>query len=128
MTDLEKRERIRELTESLNAASEAYYGGREEIMSNFEWDSKFDELRQLELETGFALPDSPVQSVSFSSEESGQKEAHEYPALSLAKTKLITDLQQWAGTKEVWVSWKLDGLTLVVTYDQGELTEQISRI
>ena len=127
MTDLEKRERIRELTESLSAASEAYYGGREEIMSNFEWDSKFDELRQLELETGFALPDSPVQSVSFSSEESGQKEAHEYPALSLAKTKLIPDLQQWAGTKEVWVSWKLDGLTLVVTYDQGELTRILTR-
>ena len=60
MTDQEKRERIRELTLSLNEASDAYYGGREEIMSNFEWDSKFDELRQLELETGFSMPDSPV--------------------------------------------------------------------
>ena len=127
MTDLEKREKIRELTESLNAASDAYYGGREEIMSNFEWDSKFDELRRLELETGFSLPDSPVQSVSFSTEEGGQKEAHEYPALSLAKTKQISDLQQWAGNKEVWVSWKLDGLTLVVTYDNGELTRILTR-
>ena len=127
MTDLEKREKIRELTESLNAASDAYYGGREEIMSNFEWDSKFDELRRLELEIGFSLPDSPVQSVSFSTEEGGQKEAHEYPALSLAKTKQISDLQQWAGNKEVWVSWKLDGLTLVVTYDNGELTRILTR-
>ena len=127
MTDLEKRERIRELTRSLNEASDAYYGGREEIMSNYEWDSKFDELRQLELESGFSLPDSPVQSVSFSAEEGGQKEAHEFPALSLAKTKRVSDLQQWAGTNEVWVSWKLDGLTLVVTYDNGNLTRILTR-
>ena len=127
MTDQEKQKRIRELTESLNLASEAYYGGREEIMSNFEWDSKFDELRKLELETGFSMPDSPVQSVSYSTEEGGQKEEHEFPALSLAKTKNVADLLKWAGDHEIWVSWKLDGLTLVITYDGGELTRILTR-
>lgn len=127
MSELDKKNRIRELTDALNKASEAYYGGREEIMSNYEWDSKFDELKRLEIETGFSMPDSPIQSVSFSSEEIGQKEAHEFPALSLAKTKSISDLTQWAGDKEIWVSWKLDGLTLVLTYDQGALTRILTR-
>ena len=127
MNDLEKKQRIRELTEALNAASEAYYGGREEIMTNFEWDAGFDELRALEDETGFSLPDSPVQGVSYSNDEEGQKEAHEFPALSLAKTKKIEELQAWAGDRKVWLSWKLDGLTLVLTYDNGALTRILTR-
>ena len=127
MTELEKKQRIRELTESLNEASEAYYGGREEIMTNFEWDAKFDELRMLEEETGFSLPESPTQAVSYSTDETGQKEPHEYPALSLAKTKKIEDLQAWAGDRPVWISWKLDGLTLVLTYDAGVLSRILTR-
>ena len=127
MTDAEKRARIQELTLKLNEASEAYYGGREEIMSNYEWDAGFDELRRLEQETGFSLPESPVQSVSYSGEEGGQKENHEYPALSLAKTKKVEELQTWAGERPVWVSWKLDGLTLVLTYDDGSLVKILTR-
>ena len=119
MTDLEIRQRMEVLITALNEASQAYYGGREEIMTNFEWDAKFDELKRLEEESGIVLLDSPTGSVSFSEEEpaNGQKEPHEYPALSLAKTKKVEDLQKWAGDREVWLSWKLDGLTLVVTYD-----------
>ena len=82
---MDERDKIRKLVEELNAASEAYYGGREEIMSNFEWDAKFDELQSLEELTGYILPESPTRKVSDSEEQSGgQKEHHEYPALSLA--------------------------------------------
>ena len=123
----EKIKRIEELTEKLNRASEAYYGGLEEIMSNFEWDAMFDELSRLEEETGYILPDSPTVSVSASEAEAGEKEEHEYPALSLAKTKDVAQLQKWAGDKEVWVSWKLDGLTLVLTYDGGSLIRILTR-
>lgn len=125
---MDERERIKKLVEELNAASEAYYGGREEIMSNFEWDAKFDELQSLEELTGYVLPESPTRRVSDSAEQSGgQKEPHEYPALSLAKTKKIEDLQKWAGDLPVWLSWKLDGLTLVITYDNGSLTRILTR-
>ena len=125
---MDERERIQQLVEELNAASEAYYGGREEIMSNFEWDAKFDELQSLEELTGYILPDSPTRMVSDSGEQSGgQKEPHEYPALSLAKTKKIADLQKWAGDLPVWLSWKLDGLTLVLTYDGGSVTRILTR-
>ena len=122
--------RIEELVSQLNASSEAYYGGRDEIMSNFEWDSKFDELSVLEVKTGYVLPESPTQNVSFSEEESsvdGQKEAHEFPALSLAKTKSVQELQKWADRRPIWISWKLDGLTLVLTYDNGSLTKILTR-
>lgn len=127
MTDQIKIDRIRELTSQLNAASAAYYGGQEEIMTNFEWDAGFDELRRLEDETGFSLPESPVQSVGFLPDESGQKETHEFPALSLAKTKKLEELQAWAGDRPVWLSWKLDGLTLVLTYDHGSLRRILTR-
>ena len=124
------RSRMEALIAELNAASEAYYGGKEELMSNFEWDAKFDELSALEEETGIVLPDSPTQAVSFSEEgdnPDGIKEAHEFPALSLAKTKKVEDLQKWAGDRPVWLSWKLDGLTLVLTYDNGSLTKILTR-
>jgi len=127
---MDKEKRIEELVALLNRASEAYYGGREEIMTNYEWDAGFDELRRLEEETGYILPDSPTVTVSDSAEgsaENGQKEPHEYPALSLAKTKKISDLQKWAEDKLIWLSWKLDGLTLVLTYDKGELVKILTR-
>lgn len=124
----EKKKRIEELVEQLNQASEQYYGGKDEGMSNYEWDALFDELSALEQETGYILPESPTQTTSTAQEEGkGEKEAHEYPALSLAKTKKIEDLQEWAGDKKVWVSWKLDGLTLVLTYDDGTLTRILTR-
>ena len=128
MTELE-RNRMEEMVRRLNEASEAYYGGRDEIMSNFEWDALFDELTRLEEETGVILPDSPTQKVNTASEDNiaGEKETHEYPALSLAKTKKVEDLQEWAGDRPVWLSWKLDGLTLVLTYDGGRLGRILTR-
>ena len=128
MTELEQQ-RMQELIRRLNEASEAYYGGRDEIMSNFEWDALFDELTRLETETGVVLPDSPTQKVNAAAEDNiaGEKEAHEYPALSLAKTKKVEELQEWAGDRPVWLSWKLDGLTLVLTYDGGRLTKILTR-
>ena len=125
MTD-NKTTRMQQLVNELNQASEAYYNGRAEQMTDYEWDAKFDELRQLEQETGTTLPDSPTQKVSEDS-ISGQKEEHEFAALSLAKTKQPADLVKWAEERPIWVSWKLDGLTLVVTYDDGKLTKVVTR-
>lgn len=123
---MKERERIEELVKQLNDASEAYYGGQEERMSNYEWDALFDELTSLEQETGYVLPDSPTQNAGFE-EKNGEKEPHEYPALSLAKTKSVAELMKWAGERKVWLSWKLDGLTLVATYDDGELNKLLTR-
>ncbi len=120
------KKRCEELVRQLNEASEAYYNGKEEIMSNYEWDAMFDELVSLENETGYILPDSPTQNTGIE-ENSGEREAHEFPALSLAKTKQISELQKWAEDKKVWLSWKLDGLTLVLTYDGGKLTKILTR-
>jgi DNA ligase (NAD+) len=121
-----KTTRMQQLVNELNEASEAYYNGQTEQMTDYEWDAKFDELRQLEQETGTTLPDSPTQKVSEDS-ISGQKEEHEFAALSLAKTKQSADLVKWAEERPIWISWKLDGLTLVVTYDDGKLTKVVTR-
>ena len=117
---------IQSLVEQLNAASDAYYNGREEIMTNYEWDAAFDRLKKLEEETGIILPDSPTQNVS-ADNLTGQKEEHEFPALSLAKTKKVAELAKWAENRPIWLSWKLDGLTLVVTYDNGKLAKVVTR-
>lgn len=118
------KNRMQELINKLNAASDAYYNGKPEIMTNFEWDAAFDELTKLESETGIILPDSPTNKVSEDTTE-GNKITHRFPALSLAKTKSIDDLKKWAGDKDVWLSWKLDGLTLVATYSAISKTEAI---
>ena len=117
---------MRQLIERLNQASEAYYNGQRELMSDYEWDALFDQLKTLEEQTGIILPGSPTHKVSEDS-IAGQKEAHEFPALSLAKTKSVAELASWAGARPVWLSWKLDGLTLVVTYDNGKLTKVVTR-
>lgn len=122
------KERIEELVKILNTASFAYYNDKDEIMSNYEWDQLFDELTALENETGYILPDSPTQTVG--AEEiikDAVREKHEYPALSLAKSKDVAVLQKWAGYRPIWISWKLDGLTLVLTYDNGELIKVLTR-
>lgn len=121
-----QKRKCEELVKRLNEASEAYYNGREEIMSNYEWDAMFDELVSLEEMTGYILPDSPTQNTGME-ENGGEREAHEFPALSLAKTKQISELQKWAEDKSIWLSWKLDGLTLVLTYDNGKLTKILTR-
>lgn len=114
------------LVRQLNEASDAYYNGKGELMTDYEWDKAFDKLKTLEEELGKVLPDSPTMNVS-ADDVKGQKEEHEYPALSLAKTKSEADLVKWAEGKPVWLSWKLDGLTLVVTYDNGKLTKVVTR-
>ena len=127
---MDKNIRIDEIVTRLNAASDAYYGGQEEQMTNYEWDALFDELTALEKETGYVRPDSPTQVTSHSGNEmdgEGEKETHEYPALSLAKTKKVAELQDWAGERAIWLSWKLDGSTLVATYDGGKLTRVLTR-
>ncbi len=121
-----KINRIEELVEKLNLASEAYYNGQDEIMSNFEWDAMFDELSELEAETGHILSNSPTQNAGYES-ASGQKEAHEFSALSLAKTKKVEELIKWAEDYPIWLSWKLDGCTLVLTYDEGKLVKILTR-
>ena len=118
--------RMQQLISELNEASDAYYNGRAERMTDYEWDKRFDELRLLEQETGSILPDSPTQRVS-EDNTIGQKEEHEFAALSLAKTKQSEELVKWAEGRPIWISWKLDGLTLVVTYDKGQLTKVVTR-
>ncbi len=117
---------MREMIDRLNRASDAYYNGLPEQMTDYEWDALFDQVRALEEETGFRFPDSPTQNVS-SDDTAGQKEPHEYAALSLAKTKKPEDLVKWAEGRPIWISWKLDGLTLVVTYDNGRLSRIVTR-
>lgn len=121
-----KKKRIEELVGILNEASGAYYQGQEEKMSNYEWDAMFDELTALEQETGYILPDSPTQNTG-AEETGGNREPHEFPALSLAKTKQVSELKKWAEGRDIWLSWKLDGLTLVLTYDKGKLTKIVTR-
>ena len=118
--------RMQQLIRELNEASDAYYNGLAELMTDYEWDTRFDELKQLEQRTGTTLPDSPTQKVSEDS-ITGQKEEHEFAALSLAKTKQPAELVKWAEERPIWISWKLDGLTLVVTYDGGKLTKVVTR-
>ena len=117
---------MRSLVEQLNQASDVYYNGKGELMTDYEWDAKFDQLKKLEEETGEVLSDSPTNKVS---EDTivGKKEEHEFAALSLAKTKLVSDLVKWAEDRPIWISWKLDGLTLVVTYDNGKLSKIVTR-
>ena len=94
MFELEQQQ-MRQLIEELNVASEAYYGGRGELLTDYEWDAKFDQLSRLERSTGIVLDGSPTQKVSEQTME-GQKEAHEFAALSLAKTKQVGDVEKWA--------------------------------
>lgn len=110
----------------LNEAADAYYNGRRELMTDFEWDALFDKVKEREAETGVVLPDSPTNRVG-ADDVVGEKEAHEFSALSLAKTKQVSDVAKWAEGRPIWLSWKLDGLTLVVTYDKGRLTKIVTR-
>jgi len=123
----DKKKRIEELVELLNRASESYYAKDEEIMSNYEYDNLYDELEALEKETGIVLSDSPTVNVGYQSVDELPKERHEKPMLSLAKTKEREELKSFLGDKEGLLSWKLDGLTIVLTYNDGELTKAVTR-
>jgi DNA ligase (NAD+) len=122
-----KIERMKELIEILRAASKAYYAQDKEIMSNYEYDRLYDELAGLEEETGMVLTGSPTVNVGYEAVDELPKEAHESPMLSLGKTKEREELRSWLGDKEGLLSWKLDGLTIVLTYRGGELVKAVTR-
>lgn len=122
-----KQERMKELTGLLKEAARAYYAEDREIMSNLEYDRLYDELEALEAETGIVLSDSPTVNVGYQSVEELPKEKHESPMLSLGKTKSREELQEWLQGKEAILSWKLDGLTVVLTYDGGKLVKAVTR-
>ncbi len=122
-----KMERMKELVAQLNAASRAYYAEDREIMSNFDYDRLYDELEQLEKETGVTLSNSPTINIGYEAVEELPKERHESPMLSLGKTKSREELQDWLQGKEALLSWKLDGLTVVLTYREGKLAKAVTR-
>lgn len=117
----------KELTNKLIIASKAYYANDEEIMSNFEYDRLYDELVKLEEESGVILAGSPTQNVGYEAVESLPKEQHAAPMLSLSKTKDRDELKAWLGGHEGLLSWKLDGLTVVLTYEGGVLSKAVTR-
>lgn len=119
--------KMKELSKLLNKASKAYYQDANEIMSNFEYDKLYDELVELEKNTGITLSNSPTQKVGYEVLSELPKEAHATKMLSLDKTKEVAELQEWLGTKEGVLSWKLDGLTIVLTYTQGKLSKAVTR-
>lgn len=120
-------DRMRELVSLLNRASEAYYAKDEEIISNFEYDRLYDELAELEKELGVTLTDSPTVHVGYEAVDELPKERHESAMLSLAKTKSREELADWLNGKEGLLSWKLDGLTIVLTYQGGALLKAVTR-
>lgn len=119
--------RMKELVEELREASKAYYAQDKEIISNYEYDKLYDELAELERQTGMVLTGSPTISVGYEAVDELPKEAHESPMLSLGKTKEREELKDWLGDKEGLLSWKLDGLTIVLTYQNGELLKAVTR-
>lgn len=122
-----KMDRMRELVLLLNRASEAYYAKNEEMISNFEYDALYDELAGLERELGVTMADSPTVQVGYEAVEELPKERHETPMLSLAKTKSREELREWLNDREAVLSWKLDGLTIVLTYADGKLQKAVTR-
>lgn len=122
-----KMDRMRELVSLLNKASEAYYARDEEIISNFEYDRLYDELTELEKELGVTFADSPTVQVGYEAVEELPKEQHESAMLSLAKTKSREELVDWLNGKTGILSWKLDGLTIVLTYREGALQKAVTR-
>ena len=123
----QKIQRMKELIEILREASRAYYAQDKEIMSNYEYDKLYDELSDLEQETGMVLTGSPTISVGYEAVDELPKEAHESPMLSLGKTKDREELRSWLKDKEGLLSWKLDGLTIVLTYRDGTLFKAVTR-
>ena len=123
----QKKERLKDLVELLNQASKAYYQDAEEMMSNYEYDKLYDELVDLEEETGLVLSNSPTQNVGYEILSELPKEAHPSRMLSLDKTKEVETLQSWIGEQKGILSWKLDGLTIVLTYEEGKLVKAVTR-
>ena len=119
--------RMKELIDILNRASAVYYQGKDEIMSNFEYDKLYDELVSLEKESGLVLAGSPTQKVGYEILSELPKQTHPSPMLSLDKTKQVNELESWLEDKEGLLSWKMDGLTVVLTYENGQLLNAVTR-
>ena len=124
---MEKLDRIKELVALLNKAGKSYYSEGQEIMSNYEYDALYDELKKLEEETGCVLSDSPTVNVGYEVLSELPKERHDSPMLSLDKTKDRESLRSWLKDQKGLLSWKLDGLTIVLTYENGELVKAVTR-
>lgn len=122
-----KNERMKELVSLLNKASRAYYQEAQEIMSNYEYDRLYDELKELEDELGITLSNSPTLNVGYEVVSELPKERHESPMLSLDKTKEVEELKNFVGDQKVLMSWKMDGLTVVLTYRDGKLYKAVTR-
>ena len=122
-----KNERMKELVSLLNKASRAYYQKAQEIMSNYEYDRLYDELKELEDELGITLSNSPTVHVGYEVVSELPKERHESPMLSLDKTKEVEELKNFVGDQKVLMSWKMDGLTVVLTYRDGKLYKAVTR-
>ena len=123
----QKKLRMQELVELLNKASKAYYQDAAEIMSNFEYDKLYDELLALEQELGITMANSPTVNVGYEVLSELPKERHEKPMLSLDKTKEVSRLKEFLGQQKAFLSWKLDGLTIVLTYRNGKLEKAVTR-
>ena len=123
----QKLERMKELSAILSEAAKAYYQESREIMSNFEYDQLYDELMALEAETGTIFAGSPTQKVGYEVLSELPKERHEKPMLSLDKTKEVSRLKEFLGQQKAFLSWKLDGLTIVLTYRNGKLEKAVTR-
>ena len=123
----EKMKRMKELTGLLTRAGRAYYQEDREIMSNFEYDRLYDELQQLENETGVVLAGSPTRQVGYEVLDELPKERHEQPMLSLDKTKEVSVLKNFVGDQKVLLSWKMVGLTVLLTYRDGSLFKAVTR-
>ena len=124
---MDKKKRIKELVDILNKAAKSYYVDAVEIMPNIEYDKLYNELLELEKETNVVLSNSPTQNVGYEIAGELPKKAHESPMLSLDKTKSVEDLREWLGDNKALLSWKMDGLTVVLTYRDGELAEAVTR-
>lgn len=122
-----EQKRMKELVAQLQRAAKAYYADDTEIMSNLEYDRLYDELCALEEKTGVILAGSPTQQVGYASVDALPKQRHEKPMLSLGKTKSREELQSWLGDQQGLLSWKLDGLTVVLTYENGTLSKAVTR-
>ena len=118
---------MKELIPVLNQAAKAYYTENRELMSNLEFDALYDELEALEKETGVILASSPTQTVGYEAVSELPKETHEKPMLSLAKTKDREQLRAFIGGHRTLLSWKLDGLTVVLTYQNQKLVKAVTR-
>ena len=123
----EKMRRMKELVTLLSGASRAYYQESREIMSNLEYDKLYDELLSLEKETGTVFSGSPTQKVGYEILSELPKERHDRPMLSLDKTKSVEELKEWLGDQTGLLSWKMDGLTVVLTYQDGKLAKAVTR-